>query len=67
MSAMGIKCYLIIYFSLFNTFVLVSVSWLENYINNGGKKQIPYEVIIKENKIIEIIYPGIFDMNVFAL
>jgi recombination protein U len=26
MSAMGIKCYLIIYFSLFNTFVLVSVS-----------------------------------------
>ncbi|MDR3163835.1 MAG: Holliday junction resolvase RecU [Mycoplasmataceae bacterium] len=54
--------FLIIYFSLYESFFLIPFPKINEYVSSHRYKTIPYEEIQKMGTKLEIIYPGIIDV-----
>ncbi|GMO17253.1 MAG: hypothetical protein Ta2E_08540 [Mycoplasmoidaceae bacterium] len=63
MKDLCITSFIIVFFSYYNTFILIDIRWLQKYLEDGNKKNIPFELLKKECIVVDIIFPGIIDIN----
>jgi penicillin-binding protein-related factor A (putative recombinase) len=52
----------IVHFTLHDTFYLLPIEWIQQYLNNHSSKTIKYEDIQKECLLLTIVYPGILNL-----
>jgi penicillin-binding protein-related factor A (putative recombinase) len=64
MTKLGISSFLIVYFSVYSKFMLIDSKWLQKYINEGNKKHIEFNLLLKECVELPIVFPGILDFSV---
>jgi recombination protein U len=53
--------YLMVYFSIYETFYLIPFDQIINYVKTSKSRTIPYAYVQKNFIKLEIIYPGIID------